>query len=73
MPRASAVLFEVEEVAGHALEDEALQAGQIEQAVVQGLLDGGQERLGGMVRLSSRSRRSLPTLRPGARLFNAAT
>ena len=29
--------MEVEEVPGHALEDEALQAGQIKQAVLQGL------------------------------------
>src|SRR5262249_21852046 len=37
------VSLEVEEVAGHLLQDQGLQALQIEEAEAQGLLDGGKE------------------------------
>src|ERR1700758_5438464 len=41
-------LGKTEEVAGGKLEDERFQASQIEQPVMQGLFDRGQERLGGI-------------------------
>src|SRR5262249_46031720 len=42
------LVVEIEEVTGHMLEDQRLQALQIEQAEAQGLLDGGKERARGI-------------------------